>query len=257
MSQDQLGQLFRDGIQFNATKLQAGGGTGLGLLITKGILEQHKGDISVTSKGLNKGTTCTISLPLHTCPEMDKLNEENTQDDIAKVTNVPKPTLERECETSSMTSDSQGRRPMRILVVDDVVTNRKLLARLLTNHGHECDLAEDGQDAINKVKERMLEHSNCTCLGDDEDSDGKRQPCYYYDTILMDYEMPLLNGPEAAQKLRRMGCQTFIVGVTGNVLPEDQQHYLQCGANSILTKPFVMSRLEQLWEKHGIEPKGS
>ena len=127
--------------------------------------------------------------------------------------------------------------PLKILIVDDAAMNRKLLTRLLRNHGHECDEAEDGAVAVRLMKEAI------------DDS----QP---YDTVLLDNEMPVMDGPTAAQHMREMGSDVFIVGITGNLLPEDVANFKQKGANSVLPKPFKLSELESLWMEYGIHKLG-
>eukprot|EP01032_Pedospumella_encystans_P039155 gene39155-biopygen1631 len=64
LTADQLAQICSEGVQFNADELQAGKGSGLGLFITKGIVEQHGGTLTVTSAGLDHGTSFVIELPL-------------------------------------------------------------------------------------------------------------------------------------------------------------------------------------------------
>jgi CheY-like chemotaxis protein len=68
----------------------------------------------------------------------------------------------------------------------------------------------------------------------------------------MDYEMPVLSGPEAAKEIRELGCDSFIVGITGNLLAEDVNYYLSCGANFVLPKPVDFRKLEELWFERGV-----
>jgi CheY-like chemotaxis protein len=219
MSKVQLSKLFRDGVQFNVNELQAGQGSGLGLYIAKGIVEQHDGTVVASSEGLGCGTTFTMILPLFQVPD-DK----------------PKPNLAR-----SELSDDTGRRTsrrnhstyLRILVVDDSGTNRKLLKRLLHNHGHTVSDAENGQEAV-------------------EVMDQARNNGQPFDCILLDYEMPVMNGPDACREMRALGCDSFIVGVTGNVMAEDVALFKECGANGVLPKPFKLTELDQLWLEHGV-----
>jgi signal transduction histidine kinase/CheY-like chemotaxis protein len=207
MSKEQLSQLFQHGIQFNVNELQAGQGSGLGLYIAKGIIERHHGRLYAHSEGLGLGSTFTIEIPLYVV-EGDEDGEET--------------------EPTFIFSEPSR---FRILVVDDSVSNRKLLCRILTNKGHDVEEAEDGSVAVAKVKE-SLDENRC------------------FDTILLDYEMPNMNGPDAAIQIRALGCDAFIVGVTGNMLVEDVAYFRSCGANALLGKPFKMKSLEDLWYEH-------
>lgn len=220
MSPEQVEKVFGAGVQFNVNELQAGQGSGLGLYIAKGIMEQHGGTLTVASEGLGKGCAFTMTMPLYNIPEVQ-----------ARQPSSESTALESGGESSD---DQDGPRGFRILVVDDSATNRKLLSRLLRNQGHTCDQAEDGQLAVDHV-------ADCVKKG------------IRYHTILLDYEMPVMNGPAASRELRRLGCDSFIVGITGNVLPEDVDHFKQRGASAVLPKPFKLSRLEEVWVEFGVK----
>lgn len=128
--------------------------------------------------------------------------------------------------------------PMRIhhvLVVDDAITNRKMLVRLLERAGHKCLTACNGQEAISVFQAASAA----------EALDPSQSPI---DTILMDYEMPVLNGPLATQKLRQNGCKSLVIGVTGNVLAEDVNYFKEMGANEVFAKPVQVSRIEEYWQ---------
>jgi len=69
---------------------------------------------------------------------------------------------------------------------------------------------------------------------------------YKYDVIFLDNHMPICSGVEVARRLRKLDRKDFVVGVTGNALTEDQQEYLQAGANYVLTKPVLEKSLKAM-----------
>jgi signal transduction histidine kinase/AmiR/NasT family two-component response regulator len=141
------------------------------------------------------------------------------------------PTQQRERSRSHSASFTNK----RILVVDDAPSNRKMLVRVLARSGHVCDQAQDGQVAVDMVR-RMREG------GWGEGGAGQ------YDMVLMDYEMPVTNGPTATRALRELGCMCPIVGVTGNVLGADIDYFLEQGADAVLPKPLQPSALAEVWQ---------
>lgn len=226
MTEDELIRVFDNGVQFNANKNQKGGGSGLGLYIAKGIVDQHNGTLAAYSEGYGKGTSFVCKLPVYFKPQ-----EELTEKALVF--------REEECITEKVSSSWLDEGVLeqdvchRVLVVDDAPMNRKLLSRLLTKRGHQVEVAEDGLQAFEKVQAA--------------NNQGKR-----YDTILMDYQMPEMDGPTATQKIREGGCDSFIVGITGNVLPQDVAHFKGSGADNVLGKPFSIEELETLWVEYGV-----
>jgi signal transduction histidine kinase/CheY-like chemotaxis protein len=232
MTEDQLKLLFREGVQFDANQLQAGGGSGLGLYISKGLVEQHGGDISVESEGRHRGSTFIIQLPIYRCPRPTDAESANSSD-TAGVVDPGVKSISASAEDTSPPQDKSR----RILVVDDAAMNRKMLIRLLEWAGHTCDSAANGQEAVDAV------------LADEELA--KSNPTHErFDTILMDFEMPILNGPDATKQIRGHGCKAFVVGVTGNVLTEDVKYFKSKGADLVLAKPLHVKTLEEAWRKH-------
>ena len=216
MTAQQVSSVFADGTQFNANTLQAGKGSGLGMYIARGICKEHGGSLECSSEGLGHGTTFTMKIPLYSLPD-------STDISLEKIA----PTGGEENESKEFAAETL---PLRVLAVDDTTSNLKLLQRLLVNRGHLCDGACNGKDAVKMVQDNVE----------------------LYDTVLLDYEMPEMDGPTACAQMRRLGCSSFIVGITGNIMPEDVSHFKSCGANAVLPKPFKMTLLEELWTEYGV-----
>lgn len=181
LSKEQLSQLFKEGVQFDVNRLQGGGGSGLGLHISKGLAEQHGGSITATSKGVGTGSTFSMELPVYE-PEHVKSVVDKLTNDVVVV--CPHQTCNGSDSTTAeptsvpVSVTSQGEKKQRkVLVVDDVVSNRKLLLRLLERAGHTCAGAVDGQEAIDLFMSDRQAAENDNTLP-------------VFDTILMDYEMP-------------------------------------------------------------------
>jgi signal transduction histidine kinase/CheY-like chemotaxis protein len=211
LSEDQQSALFRQGVQFNANQLQGGQGSGLGLWISKEIVNLHHGHIRVMSAGIGCGSTFEVRLPV-VLREMDPAAEPS----FSRAPNVA-----RRCP--EVLNDPSL---CHVLVVDDVASNRKIVSRLLKSRGFICHEAENGQECVDMVL--AGEHP--------------------YKFILLDYEMPVLNGPSAARQLRDQKCDLLIIGVTGNVLPEDKAHFMSQGANIVLAKPLDLDVLFSEYE---------
>lgn len=229
----QLDRLFSEGVQFDANKLQHGGGSGLGLNIAKGIVEQHGGTIHGDSEGIGKGTMFMVELPLF---EFSPDNDVKKDPLDAVMGMGGANTTGSQTEQSETTDDEI--RSRRILVVEDSDFSRKMLIRLLERSGHLCIPAANGQDALETVRSDL---QNAKANPDDHNP---------IDTILMDYEMPLLWGPECTKLIRQLGFVGTVLGVTGNVLSEDVNLFIESGADELLSKPISMKRLDSCWDRH-------
>jgi CheY-like chemotaxis protein len=204
-------RLFKEIVQFSPEKLQSGGGSGLGLWITGGIMNLHGGNISVSSEGEGKGSSFTVEMPMIRRPRRPDDNK------LMRVlpSCVPKgvpllqstgrshslPTLN--CGSFDSDATTVPQTPVfRLLVVDDSRLNRKMLLKCLRADGHDCVECADGVEAIAVVKEII-----------DYENGGNGQP---FDAILMDFIMPNMDGPTATKEIRALGYTAPIFGVTGN-----------------------------------------
>jgi CheY-like chemotaxis protein len=241
LSQEQQQTLFREGVQFNPNELQGGQGSGLGLWISREIVSLHGGTIAVTSEGLGKGSTFEVRLPLRRTFYLDDLPSPSAvlrKLELSKHRSLPasgtspsRPSAAAPQNTAAAASDSHpqpaqmepffspGER--HVLVVDDAPSNRKLVSRLLRSRGFVCHEAENGLQCVEKMFAATVP----------------------YEFIVLDYEMPVMDGPSAARQLRENRFVLPIIGVTGNVLPEDREFFLKQGANAVLPKPVNIDDL--------------
>ena len=109
----------------------------------------------------------------------------------------------------------------RVLIVDDVPLNRKMLKRLLETRKYACEEAVDGQHAVDVIRESLIEGESS-----------------HYDIITMDFQMPVMDGVTATHIIRQLGFKGLIIGVTGNAVTEDVNALLRNGANKVLLKPL-------------------
>ncbi|KAJ3096236.1 hypothetical protein HDU96_000838 [Phlyctochytrium bullatum] len=135
--------------------------------------------------------------------------------------------LRRATQSSTTPRSARGTnfRPLRILVVDDNEVVRKIASRILQQLNCTCDMAEDGQIALN------LFTSNC------------------YDLILMDIYMPNLDGIRTAKEIRRSDTWTPIIAMTSVASDDDRIEYRRNGMTDTLSKPFGRNALKSILER--------
>jgi CheY-like chemotaxis protein len=122
----------------------------------------------------------------------------------------------------------------RVLLVDDAPDNRKLMQRLLQRAGLEVETAENGRVAVDRA------------LGA---TDG-----HAFDVVLMDMQMPEMDGYEATARLREVGYGGTIVALTAHASEADRQKCLDAGCDEYLAKPFDLNDLLNLVSRHVREP---
>jgi CheY-like chemotaxis protein len=230
ISKENQSKIFKEIVQFHPEILQAGGGSGLGLWIVKGILDLHKGDISVSSAGEGFGTCFTFEVPMIRHPYSGVVLANSTMNSCKSGNRKQKADVSRDYEFSELIEQEGNTQSpfisaMHILIVDDSKMNRKMVSKFLRGDDYLCDEAEDGLEAIKMVKENLAKF----------EKNEIRKP---YHAILMDCMMPLCNGPTATRKIREMGFTGLIFGLTGNGLKGDIEHFESCGANRVFIKPL-------------------
>ena len=181
-------------------------GTGLGMAITKNLVEAMGGTIDVESE-LSQGSCFEVLIDLRIAEDRSVSSAEQAEKD-EPAGNVLK--------------------GMRFLCAEDNELNAEILMELLKIEGAECTICENGK--------RVLEAFEQSAPGD-------------YDMILMDVQMPVMNGYEATKAIRRSSHELAktipIIAMTANAFSEDIQHSLAAGMNAHVSKPVEMKVLEK------------
>ena len=205
MDEEQIADLFQPFTQVDKSAIRRFGGTGLGLCLSKRLVEAMGGSISVSSVP-GCGSTFTVTIGL------------GSPEDIKAAEKVQGPLPFRapqESEASAKKIDLRG----RILLVEDGLDNQRLLSLLLRKAGAQVTTVENGQLAVRAALT----------------ASGIGEP---FDLILMDIQMPVVNGYQATRQLRALGCTSPIVALTACVMPEDCRKCLAAGCDGHLAKPI-------------------
>ena len=109
----------------------------------------------------------------------------------------------------------------KILLVEDDKVNQLIATKLLKSLGCQIEFAENGQVAIEQVKNN------------------------HYDLVFMDIHMPVLNGIEATEQIREFNKDIYIIALTASILEDEVQAYYQAGMNDVLSKPINKIRLNE------------
>ena len=206
MTDKQIGKLFDEYERFNAEANREITGTGLGMSITKRLVDLMKGNIYIQSEA-NKGTVFTVSIPQR------RIGNEICGDDIAtKLRNFS-------FQSTAINNKTMFLREYMpygsVLVVDDVESNIFVSKGMLAPYGLKVDAVSSGFAAIDKIKEGNV-----------------------YDIIFMDHMMPKMDGIEAVKIIRAMDYKGSIVALTANALIGRAEMFMSSGFNGFISKPI-------------------
>jgi len=216
ISKENMDKLFTAFGQLDTKKNRNVEGTGLGLAICKELADLMNGSITVSSK-LREGSCFTVHIqqkvyddtPCDFKPDSDEFY--NGNDDSFEVPFIaPK---------------------ARVLIVDDNKVNRQVAKELMKLFGFEANLAESGQEAIDKVDNNLVD----------------------YDLIFMDHMMPFMDGVEATACIRNLEGEypkkVPIVALTANAIKGIEKTFLDAGMNDYLSKPIRIEELAEILKK--------
>jgi len=200
MSPDEVKRLFKPFSQADTSTTRRYGGTGVGLVISQRLVTALGGTLTVTSES-GRGTIMTVSLdmPLSMIAAEDEAGSSETTE-AAALPEIP------------------GLRAERILLAEDGVDNQRLIGLHLRKAGAEVTIVENGRLAVEAVLQSV--------------SEGKP-----FGLVLMDMQMPELDGYGATAALRRQGWSGPIVALTAHAMNGDRERCMQAGCDDYLTKP--------------------
>ena len=228
MTSDQLCRLFQPFTQADSTLTRRFGGTGLGLSIAKRLAVLLGGDILVTSQ-MDEGSVFTLRLPIRE-PSAEDIRNRNEK---LQKRNEFRPSTSTKSIELTETKPLSG---LAILVVEDGRVNQIVIMHQLTEAGASVTLAEDGQAAIESISTK--------------ESAGAP-----FDVVLMDMQMPIMDGYEATSRLRHGGYTLPIIAITAHALTGDSEKTLEVGCNAYLSKPVNREQLIRTIRDVGIKRK--
>ncbi|MGQ9652023.1 MAG: ATP-binding protein [Phycisphaerae bacterium] len=219
ISAGQLETIFEPFKQADDSTTRRFGGTGLGLAISRQIARLLGGDLQVSSE---PGKGSVFSLRVST-GSLDGVNL------------IDQPFAEAVCQRGNKEEDQRTPRlDGRILVVDDGTDNRRLIARILQQAGAQVETAADGREAVGRIL-------------------AAKEAGAAYDVVLMDMQMPVMDGYEAARYLREKGYQGPVIALTAHAMTGDREKCLQSGCDAYVSKPIhraeLLHAIRQHWPK--------
>lgn len=205
--------LFQPFTQLDASLDRHHEGTGLGLALVYQLTEMQGGSVAVEST-FGKGSRFTVSLP----------QAEFNVDDMAE--HVDEGFVESRQNGARTASLAAGEvlQPLRILLAEDNADNVDTIVQYLAFRGHSVQVATNGGEAVKIAIESTP------------------------DVIIMDMQMPIMDGLEATRQLRSYGklAQTPVIALTGLAMPGDREGCLAAGANAYISKPISLRKLDTL-----------
>jgi CheY-like chemotaxis protein/HPt (histidine-containing phosphotransfer) domain-containing protein len=210
MNEEQAAKLFQPFTQVDNSSARKFGGTGLGLCISKRLAEALGGDIEVRSES-GKGSTFSVTI------------DPGPLGGIRMIQNAQEALLVRPPSTTTATQDKIELHG-RVLLAEDGPDNQRLISFLLKKAGANVTLAENGQLAYDEAL-------------------AAREAGQPFDVILMDMQMPVMDGYTATRELREMGYTGSIIALTAHAMAGDRQKCLDAGCDDFATKPIDRQKL--------------
>jgi PAS domain S-box-containing protein len=204
ISAEKSQKLFSPFTQADVSTTRRFGGTGLGLVLAKKLANALGGDVILAETAPNMGSTFVVTIDPGQAREILFESPAGPENKVVRLRPSP---------------GSRELSHLRVLVVDDSPDNQALIKKFLTLSGASVETANNGREGFEKAVEGG------------------------FDIVLMDLQMPEMDGYEATQKLRTTGFKRPIVALTAHAMKEERRKCLESGFNEHLTKPVDPERL--------------
>lgn len=215
MTPEQCQKVFEAFTQADESTTRRFGGSGLGLSISYRLAKLLNGSLSVAStKG--KGSEFTLRIRVKPVEESETIRPSDMKAQIGS--------LDSEESEGPETPPPTTLGGLRILLAEDGLDNQRLISFFLRKAGAECEIAENGKEAIDQVVEATESGTP-------------------FDIILMDMQMPTMDGYTAATRLKELGYPIPIVALTAHAMIGDREKCLDAGCDEYLTKPINRDQL--------------
>jgi len=235
-----LHKLFKTFSQVDASTTRKHGGTGLGLAISKKLTQMMGGEIDVESEP-ERGANFWFTVRLSKQPVASDAAESKGAHKGVE-TSVQAPIVDKpSAQTSSVAPNSISAgvdgdlHPLNVLIVEDNLTNQMVARYIVESLGCRVKVVENGEQALNEVQKNT------------------------YDMVLMDVQMPIMDGIEATKAIRLLGSEMAdipIIAMTANAMKGDQEACLAAGMNDYLSKPVDPDHIkEKLSTWTGVESR--
>jgi PAS domain S-box-containing protein len=214
ISQDRMDRLFQTFSQVDASMTRKYGGTGLGLAISKRLVELMGGRIWAESVP-GRGSTFYFTILARAAPGPSLI-------DLAGKSRAFGGISAEDSYVEQLNLSKRGVGPQRILLAEDNAVNQKVAMRMLERLGYRADAVANGLEALQALE---------------------RQP---YDLVLMDVQMPEMDGLEATRRIREMPevRQPYIIAMTAYALKGDREECMAAGMDDYVSKPVRMEELQ-------------
>ncbi len=214
MDRATMDRLFAPFVQADASTSRKFGGTGLGLTITKNVVEMLGGEVAVDSH-VGEGSVFSLTIPTGSLEGVAMIDEPREVD----------------CGHSPEPFEFKGEKPLAgycILLAEDGYDNQMLLGAILRKAGATVDIAEDGVEAVSRIADRPD----------------------VFDAVLMDMQMPRMDGYQATRVLRQKGHDCPVIALTAHAMAGDREKCIDAGCTDYCTKPVDKIKLVRAITKH-------